>query len=386
MSYKVAIVGAGPAGCMVASNLNKNFEITLFDKISPLRTILPTGGGKCNLAHAEFNFKELAKNYPRGEKFLYSIFSKFGTNDTVNFFDKMGISTYIREDNRIFPKSNSSKDVREKFLEKLRYCEFKKEEVISIKKISNGFELKSNKATYLFDKIVIATGGKCNYKLISDAGHHITPLFPSLVGLKTNPHFKNLQGVSVKNCKIISQKKSYIGDILFTDNGITGPIIYEISSIMAKENFPYTLKIDFLNNNLDLQVEFDKNSKKNLSNLLAEYLPKSFVKDLLTLAKVDASQKCFEIRKETKEILKKYLNSFELNVTGTRLDGETVTCGGVDLNEINSKTMESKLLEGLYFCGEVLDIDGFCGGFNLQNCWSTGFIVADSLNRIYKFL
>ena len=165
MQKKIAIIGAGPAGCMTACHLDKSFEITIFDKSSPLKTLLPTGGGRCNLAHAEYDFKELAKNYPRGEKFLYSLFSNFSTQDTLDYFEKIGIKTYTQDNNRIFPISNSSHDVREKILDQLHHCKFQKEEVINIKKINNGFEIKTNKASYLFDIVIISIGGKSGFEL-----------------------------------------------------------------------------------------------------------------------------------------------------------------------------------------------------------------------------
>ncbi len=382
MSYEIAIVGTGPAGCMTACQLKKEFSITLFDISSPLKTLLPTGGGKCNLAHAEYDFRELAKNYPRGEKFLYSAFSKFGTPETIDFLKKIDIETYTREDDRIFPKSNSSKDVREKILAQLHHCKFKKEEVLAIKKIENGFELKTNKASYLFDYVIVATGGKHGYKLLSELGHKFEQPCPSLVGLKTTPYFKDLQGVTIKNCKITSEKKSFTGDILFTDNGITGPAVFELSSINARKIFPYNINIDFLNKNVDWQEQFNKNPQKNLGNLLSEYLPKSFIKVIFKNNNIDLEQKCCIVNSNTRELVNSILSNFKTQIIGTRKDGEIVTCGGLELNEFNSKTLESKLVNGIYACGEVLNIDGFCGGYNLQACWSTGYLVGMAINSI----
>ena len=379
---KIAVVGAGPAGCMVACNLNKDFDITLFDKDLPLKTLLPTGGGKCNLAHADYDYRDLAKNYPRGEKFLYSVFSKFGTQETLDFFKKIGINTYTRHDNRIFPVSNSSKEVRNKFLDKLKHCKFLQENVILLKKFKNGFELKTNKSSYFFDVIIVATGGKSGYKILEDLGHSIIEPKPSLVGLKTLPCYKNLQGVTIKNCKIQCNKKEYFGDILFTNNGITGPAVFELSSMNARNEFPYKINVDFINKEINLQELFDANPHKNLGNLLSEYLPKSVVN---TIFNVDLAQKCHAIRSNTKGLVERTLTNYSFEIKGTRNDGEIVTCGGIRLNEINSKTFESKVFENLYMCGEVLDVDGFCGGYNLQFCWSSGFIVATGINASVKF-
>ena len=380
MSKKVAIVGAGPAGCMTACSLNKNFEITIFDMSSPLKTLLPTGGGKCNLAHAEYNFKDLAKNYPRGEKFLYSAFSRFGTTETLEFFEKIGVETYTREDNRIFPISNSAKDVRDKILAQLHHCKFQKEKVLSIKPIENGYELKSDKATYLFDYIVVATGGKNGYELLHKIGHNFNKPYPSLVGLKTAPCHKELQGITVQNCIISFNKNKYYGNILFTDNGISGPAIFELSSINAKQAFPYTISIDFLPQEVDWQNLFNKNPQKHLSNLLSEFLPKSLINHMLHIYNISPEQKCCMVNSNTKVLVNKFIHDYKIDITGTRKDGEIVTCGGLLLDEFNPKTLESKHAKNIYACGEVLDIDGFCGGFNLQACWTTGDMVADSIN------
>ena len=381
---KIAIIGAGPAGCMAACNLDKRFEITLFDKNSPLKTLLPTGGGKCNLAHAEYDFKELVKSYPRGEKFLYSVFSQFCTAETINFFEKIGIKTYTRNDNRIFPTSNNSQDVRKKILDQLHHCKFQKEEVISIIEHTNGFELQTNKATYLFDYIIIATGGKSNYSFIESLGHTIISPKPALVALKTQPCHKILQGVSVKNCKITAENHKVYGDILFTNDGLTGPAIYELSSINAQKELPYEIIIDFINDdNFDLQNEFNLNPHKNLGNLLNKYLPKSLIN---TLVRTDLEQKCCTIRTNTKVLVNSILRDFKLTVTGTKKDGETVTCGGVTLDEINSKSMTSKKINNLLFCGEVTNVDGLCGGYNLQYCWSSGYIAAQTINKTCKFM
>lgn len=380
---KIAIVGAGPSGCMAACNLNKKFEVTLFDKSSPLKTLLPTGGGKCNLAHAEYDFKELAKSYPRGEKFLYSVFSKFSTAETLDFFEKIGVKTYTREDNRIFPLSNSSQDVRTKILNQMHHCKFKKEEVLSVKKIDSGYEIKTTKAKYFSDIVIVAIGGKSSYKILQDLGHTIVSPKPALVGLKTKQNFKNVQGVTIKNCKILSDKKEYFGNILFTNDGITGPPVFELSSVNARKSFPYEISVDFINEDLDLQKLFDENPHKNLGNLLAEFLPKSIVN---TLFSVDLTQKCHAVRANTKVLVNNFLRKYKFEIVGTRKDGETVACGGVSLGEINSKNFESKLNKNLYIIGEVLDIDGFCGGYNLQYCWSSGYLSANSINDKCKKL
>ncbi len=356
---KVAIIGAGPAGCMCAYFLQDICDVTVFDYASPLRTLLPTGGGRCNLSYAEYDFKELAENYPRGEKFLYSVFSKFGVTETIDFFEKIGIQTYVQDDLRIFPVSNSSKKVREKFLKSLNKVRFKKEMVS---------ELDFTK----YDYIVAATGGHSSYTMLKNAGHSIIPPKPALVGLKTEEKFP--AGVAIKNVSSCG----FRDDLLFTHEGVSGPLIYKISSIYARREFPYAISFDFCDR-IDLQDYLNKNPHKIIKNLLADFVPKSFAEFILFKADVSPDEKGHNINAKQRDKILELLNRFPIEITGTAKGGEVVTSGGVSLDEVNSKTMQSKIVPNLYFCGEILDIDGFCGGFNLQNCWSTGYAAAQGI-------
>ena len=362
---KVVIIGGGPAGCICAYFLQDRFDVSIIEKNSPLKTLLPTGGGRCNLAHAEFDFKELAKNYPRGEKFLYSVFSKFATSDTLDFFEKIGVETYIQENMRVFPKSDSAKDVREHFLQALKKVRFIKENALRVNQVEKGFSVVTDMGAYKADFVVVATGGHATYDLIKMLGHKIIEPKPALVGLLTKEKFAPISGVC-------------INDILFTHKGISGPKVYEISSLRAREKFPYKLHFDFIGE-IDLQTELNSNPHKSIKNLLSEHIPKSFAEFVLTELKINPDTKSHTIDGKTRDKILNKLQNFEVNVTGTFPDGEVVTAGGVDLNEINSKNMQSKLVPHVYFCGEVMDIDGFCGGFNLQNCWSTGYLTAQGI-------
>lgn len=377
----VAIIGAGPAGCVCAKFLKNNgFCPIIFDKGKYLRTILPTGGGRCNLAHAEFDFKNLTKNYPRGEKFLYSVFSKFGTEDAIQFFEQLGIETYTQEDNRIFPKSNSSRDVQEKLLKALKGCKFVSEKVLSIEKLDNCYKIITNKSSYAFDVVIVSTGGHGNWDIFNKMDLNIIPPTQALVGLVTKENFSEFSGVSIKNVKIYGKefKNSDNGDIIFTHKGISGPLIYKISSIFARKEMPYKLVFQLVKD-LDLQAELNKNPHKEIKNLLGQFVPKSFAEFVLENLDIEKDTPCHKITGKLRDKIYKKLTTFEVTIISKVPDGEVVTCGGIDLKEINSKTMESKKYPNLYFCGEVLDIDGFCGGFNLQNCWSTAFVVAQSV-------
>ena len=362
---KVVIIGGGPAGCICAYFLQDRFDISIIEKNSPLKTLLPTGGGRCNLAHAEFDFKELAKNYPRGEKFLYSVFSKFSTADTIDFFEKIGVETYIQENMRVFPQTDSAKDVREHFLQALKKVRFIKENALRVNQMEKGFSVVTDMGAYKADFVVVATGGHAAYDLIKMLGHKIIEPKPALVGLLTKENFVSISGVC-------------INDVLFTHKGISGPKVYEISSLRAREKFPYKLHFDFIGE-IDLQTELNTNPHKIIKNLLSEHIPKSFAEFVLTELKINPDTKSHAINGKTRDKILNKLQNFEVNIIGTFPDGEVVTAGGVDLNEINSKNMQSKLVPHIYFCGEVMDIDGFCGGFNLQNCWSTGYLVAQGI-------
>ena len=372
---QVGILGAGPAGCACAYFLQETCSVTLIDASSPLRTILPTGGGRCNLAHAEYDFRELTKFYPRGEKFLLSVFSRFSTCDTLVFFETLGIKTYTQSDNRIFPISNSSKDVRDTFLNKLKGVKIKQEKGLQIES-GEKIKLITDKNTYYFDTLVIAIGGHAGYEILKNFGIKIITPYPSLVGLTTQENLKSLAGVSVQNCA----SKGEIGDILFTHKGISGPIIYKISSIKARDKFPYSFSIDLYPDNIDLQSLMNQNPHKQINNLLSEPMPKRLTDYILTSLKLNTDTKCHRIDGRQRDEILNAIHNFTVTVTGTTPDGEVVTAGGVDLNEINPKTMESKKIKKLYFIGEVIDVDGFCGGFNLQNCWSTAFVAAQSIN------
>ena len=362
----IGILGGGPAGCMVAYFLQDSFNVTIIDYSSILRTILPTGGGRCNLANYEFDFMELAKNYPRGEKFLYSIFSKYSTGETLATFEELGIKTYVQEDNRIFPESNSSKDVRNKFLAKLKNVIIKKEKGLRIEPLEDKIKLITDMNSYYFDKLIISIGGHSSFDLVSRLGLNIVTPIPSLVGLVTRENLKPLAGISLTNVYC----QGLTGDILFTHKGISGPLIYKISSLKARDKKPYSLNINLLSQNIDY---------KQINNLLSDFFPQKLANYLLDYSKIDKTLKCHQINGAQRDIILNSIHNFTITVTDVNKDGEVVTSGGVSLKELNPKTMESKKIKNLYFIGEVIDVDGFCGGFNLQNCWSTAYVAANSI-------
>ena len=369
----VGIIGAGPAGCCAAYFLKDDCAVTLIDYSHPLRTILPTGGGRCNLAYAEYDFKELVKYYPRGEKFLYSVFSKFSTVDTVWLFERLGITTYVQQDLRIFPDSNSSKDIQDAFLRQLKNVPVKKERALRIEPLKDKIKVVTDMDSYYFDSLIVATGGHAGYEMIERLGVKIIPPRPSLVGLVTKENLKPLAGVSLTNV----ESNGMSGDILFTHKGISGPLIYKISSIKARDKFPYLLSLDLYPENFDLQQLFNDNPHKQINNLLSGFIPKKVVNYILKSLDIADDLKCHKINGEMRDLISDSIHNFTVNIIDVNKDGEVVTAGGIDLNEVNPKSLESKKIKGLYFIGEILDIDGFCCGYNLQNCWSTPYVAAN---------
>ena len=383
LKSKVAVIGGGPAGCACAYFLKQGGILpVVFEKTSPLKTLLPTGGGRCNLAHAEFDLRELASNYPRGEKFLYSVFSRFGTSETLEMFEKMGVKTYIQDDMRIFPTSNSSADVRKAFFNALSGVKFQKDNVMSVKVCSGGFDVKCEKSSYFFEKVVIAIGGHSAFSIAENLGHNVIPPRPALTALKTNEDLSSLAGVSVKHVRAEFANSILTGDLLFTHNGVSGPVVYQISSIMARAQMPYKVVFDFTSG-IDFQELLNSNPHKAVKNVLSEVVPKSLAEFTLNKCGVDENLEACKVDGKIRDKILAKLAGFQIEAVSTAKGGEVVMSGGVALDEVNSKTMESKLVPDLYFCGEVLDIDGFCGGFNLQNCWSTGFLAAQGILAKY---
>ena len=386
---RIAIIGAGASGCFCAYFLLKRgYEVVLFDKNQPLKTILPTGGGRCNLAHAEFDFKELAKNYPRGEKFLYSIFSKFGTADTLETFEQMGIKCYTQENGRIFPESNSAKEVRETVLKNIEKADFAKEEVIEIEPLVSGFKVRTTSPhpnpphprkdvnQYFFTHVILAIGGHAGLELAKKLEIKTVIQKPSLVGLNTKENLKDLSGTVIKGVNY----NNLNDDLLFTHFGISGPLVYTISSIKAFDKMPYTLSFDLAPQLVDLQKDLNSYPHKDIKNILSKYLPSRIVNHILKNV-IDESTKAHQINGKVRDIITDKIHNFQTNIIATNKGEETVTAGGIDLNEVNPKTMEIKNVPNLYAIGEVLNIDGFCGGFNLQNAWSTAFVCAEGLSN-----
>lgn len=399
---KIGLIGGGPAGFMAAITAAEdynNLQIEIFEKADPLKTILYTGGGRCNITNATFDYKKLASNYPRGEKFLYSAFSRFGVKETIDWFNSHGVALYTQDDGRIFPRSDDANTIRDMFLNRAKELGIKVRSHTPVSRIEakqDKFYLSTDKNNYEFDEVIIATGGShrkfegSGYELAKHLGHSITDLKPALTAFVTKEKWiSGLSGVTVKDVQISAMFKDKSvakerGDLLFTHKGVSGPAILKLSSQCAfldySESEPISLYINFVPDKSSDQFEkellkiFDENSKKNLDNILSDYAPRSVIAEVLCNESIDQDKKPSQITKEERKKIVKLLTAFSLSAKAPAPEGEMVTAGGVSLDEVNPKTMESKIVKNLYFCGEVLNIDGFTGGFNLQSAWSTGYI------------
>jgi len=355
---RIAIVGGGPSGIYCALHLLKifkeskfsDFELTIFDKAPILRTILPTGNLRCNITNSIYDIREFASNYPRGEKFLYSLFARHSNYDSIEFFNSIGIETYIQDDGRVFPVSNSSKDVKEKLLKKL--FSYKKVRLIN-KEILSIDDLSA------FNKIVVSCGSRSNINLLKSLKVMYLDFTPVLCALNIeNPIYP--KGVSIK---------SLDGDFVFTDSGISGPLAFKISSLYLDKKMPFEISINLFNAQ-DLIELVKQNPKKSIGLLVSKFVPKSLAHILVK-----------DFYKNACEISEKDLYSFSkisLKIISRAKNGEIVNSGGVCLDNLD-KNCKLKKSETLWFCGEIIDVDGFCGGFNLQNCWSTAYVVAQDI-------
>ncbi len=384
---KIAIVGLGAAGGLCAVLLSKNpyLKVVGFDTKSAFSTLLPTGGGRCNITFDEDDNREFAKNYPRGEKFLLSVFSQFNQKDTRRLFSDLGIETYSQKDKRVFPVSNSSYETV-KILRNHLYSsdfKFKKEKVTEINISGNGYEIITESSKYNFDVVIIAAGGK-DFSIFKNLNHKINTPMPSLCSLDIiETDLYKLAGLSLtqRTIKAVTASNKYTvqGDILFAHKFITGPGIFKISALSAKDiiNQESLMEISF--NLTDYSEDeilnfINKNSKKTVKNVMAEMVSSKLAHYILAQNNIPYDKQCAQLNKKEKSCLLNSLSEFKIHVKKRVKGTEIVTAGGVNPDEINPKTMESKLYKNLFIIGEVLDIDGFTGGFNLQNCWSGAYI------------
>ena len=405
---RVVVIGGGAAGLMAAVIAGREgAKVTLLEKMNYVgKKMGITGKGRCNITNA-CDMSEFIKNTPGNGKFLYGAYERFTNEDLLQLLHDAGLETKIERGGRVFPASDSALDVRNIFMKLMKHYGVDVHLEEPVKKLlvddSVVIGVVTDKETYHADAVVIATGGKSypatgstgdGYILAAQVGHKITDIRPSLVPIVTEESWvKNLMGLSLRNVELSVVAKNKVqakmfGEMMFTHFGITGPIVLSLShtvgKLMRKKNIgtiglDINLKPALSPETLDkrLQKDFDLYSKKQLINGMKDLLPSRLIPLIIELAGIDPQKPINQISKEERQQIGYMLQHMPLTVKGLRpVEEAIVTAGGISLKEFNPKTMESKLVKGLYGAGEVLDIDAFTGGYNLQAAFSTGYVAA----------
>jgi hypothetical protein len=402
---RVAIIGGGAAGFFSAINVKKNHpnsSVTIFEKSNKtLSKVKISGGGRCNVTSGCFSINELCKAYPRGGKQLKKAFHIFNTKDTFEWFENRGVPLYVQEDLRVFPKSNSSSSIiacLEKEIYKLKIEIVLGSPIIAIKEKNELLELtiKSEQKKELYSHVIIASGGSPKIeglKWLERLNHEIIPPVPSLFTFNMpNEQITKLMGISLKNVivKIEGTKLKSSGPLLITHWGMSGPAILKLSSLGARSlnelEYNFKIQLNWVNQTNNSIVEKAlkecalKNPNKKVSSTKFNYIPERLWIYLINKSEISNSKKWNELGKKPVNKLINQLTNDIYSIKGkTTFKEEFVTCGGVSLESIDLKTMQSKSIKNLYFAGEVLDIDAITGGYNFQAAWTTGYI-AGKLN------
>lgn len=387
---KIAIIGGGAAGMMAAATLieaDQKLEVHLFEKNNKLGTkVRISGGGRCNVTTGIRDRKLLLTKYMRGAEFLKTALGKFSPKACYEWFEERGVPLKNEEDNRVFPVSDNGDDIVAVF-EKLPIQTHLQESVLNIEP---RFKITTDKQEYEFDIVIITTGGNAfahtgstgdGYHFAKNLSHTITKLGPSLNSFETEQDWpKELSGLALEIAKLNDQE----GPFLFTHFGISGPVTFAYSATIAFEDMPQTVNfaptnLSFDQINQQLTEILNQNGAKQIHNVL-HFTPKRLTETLLKLSHIDPETKCAELSKDQRKSLAKNLTgSLQLTLKKRRPGDEFVTAGGVTLSEVDPNTMRSKINPNLYFAGEILDIDGVTGGFNLQSSWATGRLAAKSV-------
>lgn len=405
---RIIIIGAGASGLIAGAQAAKRgLDVTIVERNSrPARKVMITGKGRCNVTNACFDINELISNVVRNPRFMYSAFSSFMPYDTMALLQDMGVETKIERGNRVFPVSDKAVDIVDALVKNAKQSGAKiVQGCVTSFNIENGI-VKSvnleNADIIEGDAFAVCTGGKSyastgsdgiGYELAKSVGHTVTPLKPSLVSLvASNGFIPDLQGLSLRNISIKlldGEKEIYsdFGEMLFTHYGVSGPVILSASAHMqSPREHNYKIVID-LKPALDyavldkrIQRDFSEFANRDFINSLEKLLPNKLIPVMVKRSAIPPSLKVNQITKEQRQSLVELFKNFTVDITDFRPINEAiVTSGGVDVKEINPKTMQSKLVDNLYFAGEVIDVDAYTGGFNLQIAFSTGFLCGNNI-------
>lgn len=399
-NFDIIIVGGGAAGFFTAINIvekNPKLKVAILERgAEVLQKVRISGGGRCNVTHACFEPNELVKFYPRGEKELRGPFHQFCSGDTIEWFEKHGVELKIEADGRMFPVSNSSQTIIDCFLkatQKLGIAVLTGQSVQSIFKKDTAWKVETQTENYLAEKLILATGSNPKvWEMLQNFGHAVVSPVPSLFTFNIkDSRIKELPGVATQvTVKVKDPKLTTTGPLLITHWGMSGPAILKLSAwgarILHDKNYQFTIFVNWLNDEDTADVEKklkelkQEHAKKSVSKKSPFELTNRLWESLVLASSIEVETKWADLSKIQLQNLANQLTNATFQVNGkSTFKEEFVTAGGIDLKEINFKTMESKLHKNLYFAGEIVNIDAITGGFNFQNAWTSGFIVAASI-------
>ena len=398
---KVIIIGGGASGFFTAANIDaKLYDVTILEQNSDvLQKVKISGGGRCNVSHACFDPRELVQFYPRGNKELLSVFTKFQPGDTMNWYEEHGVALKIEDDNRIFPESNSSQSIIDCLVNECRKKNVKiltKKTVTEILPQENGYKIHTTDQNYFADYVVFSTGSSPKaFKILEKLGHQIIAPVPSLFTFNIkNEILKDLMGTSFQyvNIEIPKLNLEESGSLLITHWGLSGPAILKLSAWGARElaalKYQFEIIVNFIGTASEDALEIFKNFKENepkksIGQAKIFDITNRFWQRILFVSGIDTTKQLANINNKEMQKIIENLCCCRMNVTGkSTFKEEFVTAGGVDLKEMDFKTMKSKKLPNFYISGEVLNIDAVTGGFNFQACWSEGWLIAQDLNAV----
>ena len=398
---KVIIIGGGASGFFTAANIDtKLYDVTILEQNSDvLQKVKISGGGRCNVSHACFDPRELVQFYPRGNKELLSVFTKFQPGDTMNWYEEHGVALKIEDDNRIFPESNSSQSIIDCLVNVCRKKNVKiltKQTVTEILPQENGYKIHTTDQNYFADYVVFSTGSSPKaFKILEKLGHQIIAPVPSLFTFNIkNEILKDLMGTSFQyvNIEIPKLNLEESGSLLITHWGLSGPAILKLAAWGGRElaalKYQFEIIVNFIGTASEDALEIFKNFKENepkksIGQAKIFDITNRFWQRILFVSGIDTTKQLANINNKEMQKIIENLCCCRMNVTGkSTFKEEFVTAGGVDLKEMDFKTMKSKKLPNFYISGEVLNIDAVTGGFNFQACWSEGWLIAQDLNAV----